>query len=191
MIEAARKLFRVRGYVGTSMADILAESGAPRGSVYFHFPGGKEELATEVAITHTAGMTAMINRLAAGTPDAATLLSGFVAHFRDDSIADAFGHGCALAPLVMEGGLVSPALAEVVRRGYQDTITTLATRLGDCGIQAENARELATLALTGVEGALIMGRVLRSPEPFDVLSARLVASLGEQVQANAPLQQPL
>ncbi|MDT7695716.1 MAG: TetR/AcrR family transcriptional regulator, lmrAB and yxaGH operons repressor, partial [Pseudonocardiales bacterium] len=50
MITAARRLFRERGYLGTAFSDVLAESGAPRGSVYFHFPGGKEELGTEVAI---------------------------------------------------------------------------------------------------------------------------------------------
>src|SRR6266536_309919 len=44
-LAAATKLFCRRGYHGTAMHDILSESGAPRGSLYFHFPGGKEEIA--------------------------------------------------------------------------------------------------------------------------------------------------
>src|SRR5207245_307823 len=47
MIESAALLFRERGIHGTSFADVLAHSGAPRGSVYHHFSGGKTQLAEE------------------------------------------------------------------------------------------------------------------------------------------------
>ncbi|TGW02048.1 TetR/AcrR family transcriptional regulator, partial [Mesorhizobium sp. M2D.F.Ca.ET.145.01.1.1] len=48
MIEATALLLRRRGYHGTSLNDILTASGAPRGSLYFHFPGGKDQLVIEV-----------------------------------------------------------------------------------------------------------------------------------------------
>ena len=54
MIAAARRLFREHGYLANAPSDVVTESAAPRGSVYFHFPGGKEELATEVALIHVA-----------------------------------------------------------------------------------------------------------------------------------------
>ncbi|MDZ4777160.1 MAG: helix-turn-helix domain-containing protein [Alphaproteobacteria bacterium] len=47
MIEAATTLFRRRGYEGVGVAELLSHSGAPRGSLYFHFPGGKEQIAIE------------------------------------------------------------------------------------------------------------------------------------------------
>src|SRR3977135_2427127 len=47
MIKAAFDLFRKRGYHATAFSDVVQESGAPRGSIYFHFPGGKQELARE------------------------------------------------------------------------------------------------------------------------------------------------
>jgi TetR/AcrR family transcriptional regulator, lmrAB and yxaGH operons repressor len=50
MIAAARRLFREHGYLGTALSDVITESAAPRGSIYFHFPGGKDELATEVTL---------------------------------------------------------------------------------------------------------------------------------------------
>ncbi|MGW3177422.1 TetR family transcriptional regulator [Streptomyces sp. NPDC001153] len=99
MITAARRLFRERGYLGTSVADVLAESGAPRGSVYFHFPGGKEELAAaEVDIAHTAESVALINRLANRESSASAFLAGFVAHFRDEIVASGYCKGCPVAP---------------------------------------------------------------------------------------------
>ena len=48
MIEATALLLRRRGYHGTSLNDILSASGAPRGSLYFHFPGGKDQLVIEI-----------------------------------------------------------------------------------------------------------------------------------------------
>ena len=56
MIVAARRLFREHGYLGTALSDVVTESAAPRGSIYFHFPGGKEELATEVTLLHASAI---------------------------------------------------------------------------------------------------------------------------------------
>jgi AcrR family transcriptional regulator len=61
MIAAARRPFREHGYLGTAMSDVVAESGVPRGSLYFHFRGGKEELATEVALHHAVDCIAHIS----------------------------------------------------------------------------------------------------------------------------------
>src|SRR5690242_20447853 len=57
MVRAAVELFRERGYAATSFGDVLARSGAPRGSIYHHFPGGKEELAAEALSRYTAAST--------------------------------------------------------------------------------------------------------------------------------------
>ncbi|MET8956900.1 TetR/AcrR family transcriptional regulator [Streptomyces sp. NPDC004533] len=173
MIIAARRLFRERGYLGTSFADVLAESGAPRGSVYFHFPDGKEELAAEVAIAHAAESVAVINRLTDREPSASALLRAFVAHFRDEIVASGYREGCAVAPIVLEVAGATPRLAAVTRRGFQDMITTLSARLVDKGLESDRARELATLAVTGMEGALVVSRALQDPEPFEALSVRL------------------
>ncbi|MER6567517.1 TetR/AcrR family transcriptional regulator [Streptomyces sp. NPDC001093] len=173
MITAARRLFRERGYLGTSFADVLAESGAPRGSVYFHFPDGKEELAAEVAIAHAAESVAVINRLTDREPSASALLRAFVAHFRDEIVSSGYQEGCAVAPIILEVAGETPRLAAVTRRGFQDMITTLAARLVDKGLESDRARDLATLAVTGMEGALVVSRALQSPEPFEALAVRL------------------
>src|SRR5215470_296679 len=115
MIAAARRLFREHGYQGTALSDVVTESAAPRGSVYFHFPGGKEELATEVALVHTADAIAHINRAAGTTSTAAQLIEA-----------------C----------------------------------LTEKHIPHAHATQLATNAVTSMEGAFSTSRALRSPEPF-------------------------
>ena len=64
MVQAARQLIRERGYGATAFSDVLTLSGAPRGSVYFHFPGGKAQLGMEAAEAHAHEQIEIIDRAA-------------------------------------------------------------------------------------------------------------------------------
>jgi TetR/AcrR family transcriptional regulator, lmrAB and yxaGH operons repressor len=176
MIAAARRLFRERGYLGTALSDVITESAAPRGSIYFHFPGGKEELAGEVTLLHAADEIANINRAAATTDTAAQLIAAFVGRERDDLASSDYREGCALAPIVIEATPASDQLSDATRRSFQDLISTLATRLTEKGLTHDSAMRLATNVWTSVEGALILSRVLHSTEPFDAAIAYLTAA---------------
>lgn len=181
MIIAARRLFREHGYLGTALSDVVTESAAPRGSMYFHFPGGKEELATEVALLHASQRVADINRAAASTRTAAELIGAFIGRERDDLVSSNYREGCALAPIVIESTPASDALSDATRRAFQDLITTLAARLTEKGLTHDRAVQLATNVWASVEGALILSRVLRSPEPFDIAIAQLTATADASV----------
>src|ERR1700742_2919509 len=87
MMADARRLFREHGYLGTALSDVVTESAAPRGSIYFHFPGGKEELAIEVTLLHASGRIAQINRAAAAATSPAELIEIFMGRERDDLVA--------------------------------------------------------------------------------------------------------
>jgi AcrR family transcriptional regulator len=176
MIVAARRLFREHGYLGTALSDVVSESAAPRGSVYFHFPGGKEELATEVALIHAADAITRINRAAAATSTAAELITAVIGRERDDLVSSNYHQGCAMAPLVIETTPTSAGLSDVTRRGFADIIAALAARLTEKDVPHDRAVELATNSLTSIQGALILGRVMRSPDPFDLAIAELAAS---------------
>ena len=176
MVAAARRLFREHGYLGTALSDVVTESAAPRGSIYFHFPGGKEELATEVTLLHASDRIAQINRAAAATTTAAELIEMFIGRERDDLVASNYREGCAVAPIVIEATPSSDRLSDASRRAFQDLITTLAARLSEKGVPHTKAAQLATNVWTSVEGALILSRVLRSPEPFDMAIALLKAA---------------
>jgi TetR/AcrR family transcriptional regulator, lmrAB and yxaGH operons repressor len=176
MIAAARRLFRAHGYSGTALSDVVTESSAPRGSLYFHFPGGKEELATEVALMHAADGIAHLNRAAGTTTTAAELIAAFLGRPRDELIASDYREGCAVAPIVIESTPASVGLTDTTRRGFQDLISTLAARLTEKDLPEDRAGQLAINAVSAMEGALILGRVLRSPEPFDAAIAELSTS---------------
>jgi TetR/AcrR family transcriptional regulator, lmrAB and yxaGH operons repressor len=184
MIAAARRLFREHGYLGTALSDVVNESAAPRGSIYFHFPGGKEELAGEVTLLHAGDHIAHINRAAAATSTAGQLIEAFIGRIRDELTSSNYREGCAMAPIVIESTPASDQLSDATRRGFQDIIATLAARLTEKNIPASRATQLATQAWTSVEGALILSRVLRSPEPFDLAIAQLAATAQTEANAN-------
>jgi len=81
-----------------------------------------------------------------------------------------------MAPVVIESTPASDHLSDATRRGFEDMIATLAARLAEKNVPHSRATQLATLAWTSVEGALILGRVLRSPEPFDLAISQLAAT---------------
>jgi AcrR family transcriptional regulator len=184
MIAAARRLFREHGYLGTALSDVVTESAAPRGSIYFHFPGGKEELAGEVILLHAGDHIAHINRAAAATNTAGQLIEAFIARIRDELISSNYREGCAMAPIVIESTPASDQLRDATRRGFQDIIATLAARLTEKNVPHPRAAQLATLVCSSVEGALILGRVLRSPEPFDLAIAQLAATADTEAGAS-------
>lgn len=181
MITAARRLFREHGYLGTALSDVISASAAPRGSLYFHFPGGKEELATEVSLLHSSEVIAHVNRVAGTTDSAPEFIAEFMAHFRDEIVGSGYRQGCAVAPIVIECTPASVPLSDVTRRGFSDVIATVAARLQEKSVPPERARRLATLAVTTMEGALILSRTLRDPEPFDAAITALTANAQDAV----------
>jgi AcrR family transcriptional regulator len=185
MIAAARRLFREHGYLGTALSDVVSESAAPRGSIYFHFPGGKEELASEVILLHAGDHIAHINRAAAATNTARQLIEAFMGRERDELISTDYREGCAMAPIAIETTPASAQLSDANRRAFQDLITTLAARLTEKNVPVSRATQLATNVWSSVEGALILSRVLRSPEPFDLAIALLAATA--ETEANASI----
>jgi TetR/AcrR family transcriptional regulator, lmrAB and yxaGH operons repressor len=186
MIVAARRLYRERGYVATAFSDVLRESAAPRGSVYFHFPGGKEELGAEVAVLHAAETIAQINRSALRGRTAAELVGDFLDEARDRLVTSDFREGCAVAPIVIEAAASSEPLGQVTRRGFQDVIGVFAARLGEKGVPDPEARALATAAMAAVEGALIVSRGLRDVSAFDALRDPLTARAAAAARPSDP-----
>src|ERR1700677_1973243 len=91
MVQAARQLIRERGYGATAFSDVLTRSGAPRGSVYFHFPGGKAQLAAEAAEAHAHEQVEIIDRAAGEAGSAAQLVERYVTLGRDGMVTAGYG----------------------------------------------------------------------------------------------------
>jgi TetR/AcrR family transcriptional regulator, lmrAB and yxaGH operons repressor len=181
MVVAARQLIRERGYHATAFSDVLQLSAAPRGSVYFHFPGGKRQLAADVAGVHAQEQVDEIARLAATSTSAAELVAAYVELARDLLVGRSYQQGCAIAPIVLEAAGESDELAEVARQAFATIIASMAARLGAFGLDGAAALRLADATVSSVEGALITARALRHTRPFDSLLPVLVNQANREV----------
>ncbi|MBV8663454.1 MAG: TetR/AcrR family transcriptional regulator [Hyphomicrobiales bacterium] len=169
MIKAGRRLYSVRGYLGTAFSDVLAESGSPRGSVYFHFPGGKDEFAGEVLAAHTRSAQAQLARMAAACTTPQQLIVAYLEAARDRAAATDYREGCPIGAIILESAQASPELLKSTGTAMSTTIALFAGLMVERGADEADAHRWATAVMVAYEGALIVSRALRDPSPFDAL----------------------
>ncbi len=175
MVDSAILLFRERGVAATSLRDVVAHSGAPRGSIYHHFPGGKAELAE--AATRRAGdiVARLLGDLAAvDDPDRAVDL--VVGHWGATLVASDFTEGCPVAAAALSPDETSNARA-AAGAAFAQWEDALATALVARGVADDRARSLAVLVVCAIEGALLVGRAQRSEAALRAVGHELVAAL--------------
>jgi TetR/AcrR family transcriptional regulator, lmrAB and yxaGH operons repressor len=186
-IATAARLFHHQGYHGTGLAQVLAESGSPKGSFYFHFPGGKEQLAVEAVKASSAVIEALIAKAADHAQDAPDVIRRFgraVARWLEQSN---FQEGCAVATLAAEAAATSPELREACEAAYVAWRQQFAAALRGRGIRSVDARNLATLIVAAIEGATLIARTERRADAMRTVTATLEA----QVRARQPTPNPL
>ncbi len=171
LIDATGLLMRKHGYHGTGLAAIVEASGAPRGSLYFHFPGGKDEL---VIAAIGASATQWRERLFAAVdeaPDLGTAIRRAVDIVADELEASGWELGCPVAAVALEEA------PPVVQRAIADHFTKwergIAERVTRLGIPTALASHVATVALAAIEGALLLARVQRSRQPLTTVAITL------------------
>jgi TetR/AcrR family transcriptional repressor of lmrAB and yxaGH operons len=184
MIEAAVELFRKQGYHATAFSDVVRESGAPRGSIYFHFPGGKEELA-EAAIAAGGDEIVEITELAAaGAADPGGLIRALADFGGERLRASGYRSGCAIATMVLE---LAPD-NERLRAGFEKALSRWQLALGDAlapwGFDDDRASAWAALIMATLEGALILSRAALSLDPL----SQAIDPLVEMINAEAGLR---
>lgn len=163
LVRTAATLFRTQGYHATGLNQVVAEGGAPKGSLYFHFPGGKEQLAVE-SVAFSAGEVHSTLR-------GATSLDEALAVFADHLVASDFRNGCPVATVALDVAAESDAIREACVTAYASWHELLVDFLRGQGIHADRAPGLATTVLAAVEGALLLARTQRDVAPLRQVAA--------------------
>ena len=174
MVISAALLIRERGAQPTAIADVLEHSGAPRGSAYHYFPGGRTQLLCEAIDYAGEYVAAKIAKADSGL-DA---LDRLIAYYRTQLVRSDYRAGCPVVAVTVEAG--DPAKAEgarpVIDRAaaafglWGDLITQ---RMIADGVPAQRASELAMLSTTAIEGAIIVSRASRDLKALDLVHGQL------------------
>ncbi len=178
MVISAALLIRERGAHPTAIADVLEHSGAPRGSAYHYFPGGRTQLLCEAIDYAGEYIAEKIGRGASGLD----VLDHLVADYREQLIRTDYRAGCPVVAVAVEAG--DPAKQDqaspVIDRAaavFARWTSLIAQRLIADGMSAQRADELAMLTTTAIEGAIVVARASRDVKPLDIVHGQLRALL--------------
>src|SRR6202021_2525375 len=175
MIEAAWLLIAERGLEGMSPREVLARTGAPRGSVYHHFPRGRTELI-ELAIDHSRQwMQDQIGAIDAKDPD--DVVAGYLGIWQRVVEDTDFRAGCAVTGAVTGG--YEPSILERAKEAFAATSDALAALFRKAGLGPDEAARRATLLMYAAGGAVSLARARRSIEPLVFTAEQLSTRPGE------------
>jgi TetR/AcrR family transcriptional repressor of lmrAB and yxaGH operons len=165
-LTAAAKLFRQQGFHGTALHDILAAGGSPRGSLYFHFPGGKEEIGEAALGLAGEAVRQGIAKAAEASENAEMFLMRIVRAMAADLERSDYAEGCPIATTALETSAQSENLGAACRNAFEKWEIEIVRGLQRFGMSPDDAELVATMTLSQAEGALLLARTYRSLEPL-------------------------
>jgi TetR/AcrR family transcriptional repressor of lmrAB and yxaGH operons len=171
MVRAAATLIGARGVSGTSFMDVLEASGAPRGSIYHHFAGGKRQLVAEAVEWTSEQVQAHQRGCNATTP--AGVIEHFVELWRQIVTSSGAHAGCPIAALATDPYADDPQLTAAVERAFEVWTALLTDQLDRAGMKGSDALAVATTTVAAMEGALILCRARGSVTPLDAIATQL------------------
>jgi TetR/AcrR family transcriptional regulator, lmrAB and yxaGH operons repressor len=175
VIRTAASLFRAQGYHATGLNQVLAEGSLPKGSLYFHFPGGKEQLAVESLQLSGEELGAGIADALASTPEPARALDRILALLGEHLVATDFREGCPVATVALDAAAQSEPIRAACAGVYDSWRDIVARHLRAAGVP--DAEEVATVLVAAVEGALLLARTSRDVTPLHTVGTHLRALL--------------
>ena len=179
MIRSAALLVRERGIEATSFSDVIEASGAPRGSIYHHFPDGKSQLIAEATAWSGAAIAGGLGHaLAGGDPVAA--MHSFISVWRGVLTDTDFDAGCPVVAASVESA-ANPGARQAAAEAFDAWNEALAEALERAGADPGRAVSLATLIVSAVEGAIVQCRALRSLEPLDRIESELDGAIADAI----------
>jgi TetR/AcrR family transcriptional regulator, lmrAB and yxaGH operons repressor len=173
LIASVTGLVRRRGVAGTGLSALLEDSGVARRTVYLNFPGGKEELIAEATRESGQALTAVIQ--SAGD-DPAVAIQAFIGGWKAALSESELEAGCPIVAAIL-GRSDAPAAADVAAAAVNEWQTIIADRLAAAGVDAGNARSLASLTIAAIEGAVILAQASQSAEPLDHVGHHLIETI--------------
>jgi AcrR family transcriptional regulator len=171
ILYATAELLRRQGYNGTGLKQVVAEAEAPFGSLYHHFPGGKQELGEEVIGMAGAFFQALVTAVYDAEPTPEASVRAVFTGAAETLAATDYEDACPIATVALEVASTDDRLRRATATVFEQWAAALTERLGDRG------KALAVIA--ALEGGFVLCRASRSTEPMlaaGEMAAALVAA---------------
>jgi AcrR family transcriptional regulator len=186
LVTAANESFRRRGFNGTALKHVTEAAGAPTGSLYHFFPGGKEELAAAAVLESGDAYRRLFEAIADEAADMAQAVTDFF-----DGAAAAleetdFIDPCPIGTVAREVASTNDTLRAATQQVLASWIDAAAARLERAGASPDDARALATTLVAALEGGFVLARAGRDTTPLRT-AGRTLRALVEQQLADASM----
>ena len=182
LIQTACSLLEQQCYHATGMNEILRVSGAPKGSLYYHFPQGKEELAEEAIALTARSLAERIRSNLALEPDSVEAVRGFVQRIAEHVEQAQFSAGGPLTAVAIETATTSERLNLACRAAFGDIQAAFAEKLSSSGCDAQTAARLALFITAAIEGGTLLSRTAHSGDPLRTVADLLADTLRSALQ---------
>jgi AcrR family transcriptional regulator len=181
ILTAAAELTRRKGYGAVGVKEIVAASGAPIGSLYHHFPGGKVQIAREALINAGAAYAMLIPSIVDGHTNLGVAIDDVFSQAAEDMAATDFSNMCPVGSVAAEVADTVEPLREATAAVFGTWIDGGSAYFTGRGLADWAAREV-TIALVGaLEGAFVLARTLRRTEPL-LVAGRVLAEQYRDVE---------
>lgn len=174
-MRATVELLRRQGYHATGVSEIVERSGAPRGSLYFLFPGGKEELAVTAMARAGEQLRQAIEAVLSSSGELHEVLARLVDGMAAGLAASGYEQGCPLATVTLEAAATSEPIQRAAQDAYGSWVAALESRLLAGGVEPEAAARKAVMILAALEGALLLARARRDTSPLSAIREEILA----------------
>ena len=164
MLVSAAEVMRKRGAAGVTIDEVLARSGAPRGSVYYHFPDGRNQILTEALQYAGETITEVIDEAAAN--GGLFLVRQFVEFWDDLLVESDFTAGCPVVAAAIGSADDEPQLTTVAGTIFRRWRDALTRAFVSDGFDEPCAASLAIMCIASLEGAVVLCRSTRSVDPL-------------------------
>lgn len=158
ILKTASELMEKQGYHGTGLKEIIQTSGAPKGSLYYYFPDGKEQLASEAILQAGKTVSDRFRERTAAEPNAAQAIRGFLYMVAQRMEETNFYTGSTMTMIAMETVVESKRINQACQQGYMMLIEAFRDKLLSGGMDATRAGNMAEMIIAAVEGGIILSR---------------------------------
>lgn len=182
LLESSGELFRRQGYMGTGVKQILEQAGAPFGSLYHFFPGGKSELGAETVRRSGFLYGLLLGEYVGPEVELADGIRAFFAAAAETLVETDYADACPIATVALEVASSDEEMRAACADVFDGWIAGAGARIAEAGIAPARARELAIEAICALEGAFILSRTLRSTEPLELAGEALATSIESELE---------
>jgi len=158
LTDSAATLFRRQGYAATGLNQILEAAAVKPGSLYHHFPQGKQQLAAAVVDSAGAAIEQLLRRFLGGGRPVADIVDRWIDLLVAGLNADQ-RDGCPIEPIATESVSASPLVREASARAFTGWCRAIEERLHTEDWPAVEAESVAVAVISLIEGALILSRI--------------------------------